>query len=101
MRKLLPLTLLAFGTAAVAAQQQPSPSPRQSTLPAAQAAPQRSRESDLQRRIRGELLAGGTAPVSKREREGVGAGAKPHMHFDALDRGLHRRSEAKVIPPGE
>ena len=101
MRKLLPITFLAFSTAAVAAPQQPSPPPRQSTPPAAQAAPQGSRESDFQRRIRGGLLAGGTAPVSKAESEGVGAGAKPHMHFDALARGLHRRSEAKVIPPGK
>ena len=102
MRKLLlPFTLFALSAAAVAAQQQPSPPAKQSTPPAAPASPQGSQESDLQRRIRGGLLAGGTAPVSKRESEGVGAGAKPHMHFDQLDRGLHRRSEAKVIPPGE
>ena len=58
-------------------------------------------ESNYERRVRTEGAAGGTAPVPKEEREGVGAGAKPHMHFDQIDRGLHRRSEAEVIAPSK
>lgn len=99
MRKLLllTLTLAAFG---VAAQQQPSPQPAgPGAKPAAPPAGKQGGESDYEWRIRTEGAAGGTAAVPERERKGVGAGAKEHMHFDALGRGLHRRSDAQVIAP--
>lgn len=93
MRKLFLFAALTCAAFSVAAQQQ-SP-PKQTDQSA------RKGESDFQRRQRVEGAAGGTAPVPKEEREGVGAGAKPHMHFDQLDRGLHRRSDAEVIAPAK
>ena len=98
MRKLLLLATLTFAAFSVAAQQQP----QQSDPEKKQAAPAgKKSESNYERRIRTEGAAGGTAPVPEEEREGVGAGAKPHMHFDQLDRGLHRRSDAEVIAPAK
>jgi hypothetical protein len=99
MRKLLLFTAFAFAASSVAAQQQPA-EPAQNGKPAAAAATKK-KESNLERRQRVEGAAGGTAPVPKEERESVGAGAKPHMHFDQLDRGLHRKSDAEVITPAE
>ena len=89
--RLASLLILSAAAFSVAAQQQASPPKRDQ--------PQGKQESDYERRIRTEGAAGGTRPPPAREREGVGAGAKPHMHFDALDRGLHRRSDAEVIAP--
>lgn len=96
MRKPLLLTF-AFAAFSVAAQQQPDAPPAPADKAAASGG--KKEESDYERRIRTEGAAGGTAPVPKEEREGVGAGAKPHMHFDQIDRGLHRRSDAEVIAP--
>jgi hypothetical protein len=98
MRKILLFIPFVFAAFSVAAQQQPAPAPdgKPATAPARKKA-----ESNLERRLRAEGAAGGTAPVPKEERESVGAGAKPHMHFDALDRGLHRRSDAEVIAPSK
>jgi hypothetical protein len=100
MRKLLLFTTFAFAASSVAAQQQPA-EPAQNGKPAAAAATKKKGESNLERRQRVEGAAGGTAPVPKEERESVGAGAKPHMHFDQIDRGLHRKSDAEVITPAE
>jgi hypothetical protein len=95
MRKFLVFTALTLAAFSVAAQQQPA----EQKKPPAPAA--KKGESDLERRIRTEGAAGGTAPVPKEQREGVGAGAKPHMHFDQLGRGMHRRSDAEVVTPAE
>jgi hypothetical protein len=102
MRKLLLLVVFSLAGLPVAAQQQAS----QPTKPAPAAKDKQGKqdtqgkqESDYEWRMRTEGAAGGTKPVPEREREGVGAGAKPHMHFDQLDRGLHRRSDAEVIVP--
>ena len=100
MRKLLLFTALSLAGFSVAAQQQPSRPTDHKPSPAAKSQPGKQ-ESDYERRIRAEGAAGGTSPVPPEEREGVGAGAKPHMHFDPLDRGLHRRSEAEVIAPAK
>lgn len=40
-------------------------------------------------------------PPPPEEREGVGAGAKEPMHFDPIDRGLHRRSDTEVVAPAK
>jgi hypothetical protein len=97
MRKLLFFTTLTLAAFSVAAQQQPAQPAGNGKPPAAAAA--KKGESSYERRLRVEGAAGGTAPVPKDERESVGAGAKPHMHFDQLERGLHRRSDADVIAP--
>jgi hypothetical protein len=92
MRSVL-LTTLTLAAFSVAAQQQPqAPDQRK---PAAGA----KKDSNLERRLRTEGAAGGTAPVPEEQRKGVGAGAKPHLHDDRLDRGMHRRSDAEVISP--
>ncbi|HYX65843.1 MAG TPA: hypothetical protein VE935_16620 [Burkholderiales bacterium] len=91
--RLASLLVLSAVSFSVAAQQQPSP-PKQDK-------PQGKRESSYEWRIRTEGAAGGTQPPPEREREGVGAGAKPHMRFDPLDRGLHRRSDAEVVEPAK
>ena len=97
MRKPLLLITFTFAAFSVAAEQQP-PSTEKKT----QSAPAAKKgESDYERRIRTEGAAGGTAPVPEEQRESVGAGAKPHMHFDPLDRGLHRRSDDEVIAPAK
>jgi len=90
MRQSVLFILLSFAAFSVAAQQQ---APQKDTV--------KKGESDFERRIRVEGAAGGTAPVPKEQRKGVGAGAKRHMHFDPLDRGLHRRSDAEVIAPAK
>jgi hypothetical protein len=96
MRQILVFAVLSFAGFSVAAQQQPpAKAPQQGDKPAAGA----KQESNLEKRIRTEGAAGGTAPVPPEEREGVGAGAKPHVHFDQLQRGLHRRSTDEVIEP--
>ena len=95
MRKFLVFTTLTLAAFSVAAQQQPA----EKEKPSAPAA--KKDESNLERRIRTEGAAGGTAPVPKEQREAVGAGAKPHMHFDQLDRGMHRRSDAEAIAPAK
>jgi hypothetical protein len=105
MRKQLLFIALAFAAFPVAAQQQ-SQSSDNGKAPAASQASKKGEngkkgESDYERRIRTEGAAGGTAPVPQEERQGVGAGAKPHMHFDPMDRGLHRRSEADVVAPSK
>jgi hypothetical protein len=97
MRKPLLFITFAFAAFSVAAQQQPPAAPPGGGKPAASSG--KKQESNYERRIRAEGAAGGTAPVPKDEREGVGAGAKPHLHFDPIDRGLHRRSDAEVIAP--
>ena len=99
MRKPLLFVTFAFAAFSVAAQQQPPAVPPGSGKPAASSG--KKEESNYERRIRTEGAAGGTAPVPKDERKGVGAGAKPHLHFDQIDRGLHRRSDAEVIAPPE
>ncbi len=99
MRKPLLFITLAFAAFSVAAQQQPPASPAGGNKPAASGG--KKEESNYERRVRIEGAAGGTAPVPKEAREGVGAGAKPHMHFDPIDRGLHRRSDAEVIGPSK
>jgi hypothetical protein len=96
MRKFLVFTTLTLAAFSVAAQQQP---PAEKEKPSAPAA--KKGESNLERRIRTEGAAGGTAPVPKEQREAVGAGAKPHMHFAPIDRGMHRRSDAEVVTPAE
>lgn len=95
MRKFLIFATLTLAAFSVAAQQQPAEKEKPAT-PAA-----KKDESNLERRIRTEGAAGGTAPVPKEQRQAVGAGAKPHMHFDQLDRGMHRRSDAEVVTPAE
>ncbi len=100
MRKLLLLVTLTFAALPVAAQQQPV-KPAAKEAQAAPAAKAQKGQSDFERRIRADGAVGGTAPVPEEERESVGAGAKPHMHFDQLDRGLHRRSDAEVIAPAK
>jgi hypothetical protein len=97
MRKPLLFMTLAFAAFSVAAQQQPAPAG--GGKPSASSG--KKEESNYERRIRTEGAAGGTAPVPKEAREGVGAGAKPHMHFDPIDRGLHRRSDAEVVAPAK
>jgi len=97
MRKPLLFMTLALAAFSVAAQQQPAPA--SGGKPSASNG--KKEESTYERRIRTEGAAGGTAPVPKEEREGVGAGAKPHMHFDPIDRGLRRRSDAEVIAPSK
>jgi hypothetical protein len=97
MRKILLFSTLTFAALSVAAQQQPAqPSGKEK-----QAAPAGKSESNFERRIRTEGAAGGTAPVPEEQRKSVGAGAKPHTHFDPLDRGLQRRSDAEVIAPAK
>ncbi len=96
MHKPLLFITLAFAAFSVAARQQPA---ARGDKPADSGG--KKQESNYERRIRTEGAAGGTAPVPKDEREGVGAGAKPHMHFDPIDRGLHRRSDAEVIAPSK
>lgn len=91
--RLASLLVLSAVSFSVAAQQQPSP-PKHDK-------PQGKQESSYEWRIRTEGAAGGTQPPPEREREGVGAGAKPHMRFDPLDRGLHRRSDAEVVEPAK
>ena len=91
--RLASLLILSAVSFSVAAQQQPSP-PKQDK-------PRGKQESSYEWRIRTEGAAGGTQPPPQREREGVGAGAKPHMRFDPLDRGLHRRSGAEVVEPAQ
>ena len=105
MRKQLLFIALAFAAFSVAAQQQSPPSDN-GKAPAASPAGKKGEngkkgESDYERRIRTEGAAGGTAPVPKEEREGVGAGARPHMHFDQMNRGLHRRSDSDVVAPSK
>lgn len=100
MRKLLLFSTLAFAAFSVAAQQQPA-SPHGKEKQSAPAPAAKKDESDFERRIRTEGATGGTAPVPEEQRESVGAGAKPHMHFDQFDRGLHRRSDAEVIAPAK
>ncbi len=98
MRKLLLFAVFSLAGCPVAAQQQSAQAPKQEVQPTA--APQKvTQERDYQWRERTEGVISGVRPVPEREIEGVGAGAKPHMHFDQLDRGLHRRSEAEVITP--
>ena len=97
MRKPLLFMTLAFAAFSVAAQQQPAPAG--GGKPSASSG--KKEDSNYERRIRTEGAAGGTAPVPKEAREGVGAGAKPHMHFDPIDRGLHRRSDAEVVAPAK
>jgi len=91
MRKILLFAALMGAVLPVAAQQQAPGKSKQND--------NKKAETDLQRRLRVEGAAGGTAPVPKEEREAVGAGAKRHMHFAPLDRGMHRRSDAEVITP--
>ena len=91
--RLASLLVLSAVSISVAAQQQPAP-PKQDK-------PQGKQESSYEWRIRTEGAAGGTQPPPQREREGVGAGAKPHMRFEPLDRGLHRRSDAEVVEPAK
>ena len=88
------LSLAAFS---VAAQQQPAKKPAapQAAKPASQAS---SQESAYEWRLRTEGAAGGTQPVPKRELEGVGAGAKPHLDYDLK---LRRRTEKDVIAPAK
>lgn len=92
MRKLFLFAALMCAVSSVAAQQQPAQQSSQNA---------RKGETNLERRLRVEGAAGGTAPVPKDEREAVGAGAKRHLHFDPLDRGMHRRSDAEVITPAK
>lgn len=92
MRQSVLFILLSFAAFSVAAQQQ---------APRKDATKKEKGESSFERRQRVDGAAGGTAPVPKDQREGVGAGAKRHMHFDQLDRGLHRRSDAEVIAPAK
>ena len=99
MTKLLLFLAFAFIASPVAAQQQGAAGPSAGDKPAASTG--KKGESDYERRIRAEGAAGGTAPVPKEEREGVGAGAKAHMHFDPIQRGMHRRSDAEVIAPSK
>lgn len=99
MRKFLVFAAFTVAASAVAAQQQAPQKAPELAKPAAQAG--KNGKSDLERRLRVEGAAGGTAPVPKEQRQGVGAGAKPHVHDDRLDRGLHRRSDAEVVKPAE
>ena len=96
--RLASLLVLSAVSFSVAAQQQPSP-PKQDKPQGKQESSRQ--ESSYEWRIRTEGAAGGTQPPPEREREGVGAGAKPHMRFDPLDRGLHRRSDAEVVEPAK
>ena len=99
MRKFLLFAVLSLAGFSVAAQQQlppPAPAPDDAALKAEK---RKEQESNAQWRERTDGSVGGTAPSTEREREGVGAGAKPHMHFDALSRGLHRRAEEGVVEP--
>ncbi len=101
MRKLVLFTVFWLAGFSVAAQQQAAQPPKQQKPPTSAAQKQDKGESDYERRIRTEGAAGGTAPLPKEQREGVGAGAKPHLHSDQLDRGLHRRSDDEVIAPAK
>lgn len=101
MLKVVLFTVFSHAAFSVAAQQQPPQAPRKESPAPSTAKKQGGEESNYERRIRTEGAAGGTAPVPEEAREGVGAGAKPHMHFDQLDRGLHRRSDAEVIAPSK
>jgi hypothetical protein len=98
MRKFLLFTVLSAAGFSVAAQQQlpPPPKPDDAALKAEKT---KEQESNAAWRDRTDGAAGGTSPSTERERQGVGAGAKPHMHFDPLDRGLRRRSEDPVVEP--
>ena len=91
MRHLFLFAVLSCAAFSVAAQQQQP----QKQAPVDQKAP------NLENRLRTEGAAGGTAPVPEEQRKSVGAGAKPHVHDDRLDRGLHRRSDAGVITPAQ
>jgi len=91
MPKFLLFATLSLTAFSVAAQQQPPP-----RKPKAE-----KQESAYERRIRTEGAAGGTAPPPEQVREGVGAGAKPHMHYDQMDAGLERRVPDEVIRPGK
>jgi hypothetical protein len=107
MRKLVLFSLFSLSAFSVAAQQQSQPPKQQKqAAPAAKKDAKEDNkdakeENNLERRLRTEGAAGGTAPVPREQREGVGAGAKPHMHDDRLDRGLHRRSQDEVIEPAK
>ena len=96
MRKLLLFAILSLAALSAGARPPPSAGASPKGKPPAGKA-----ESDYERRIRTEGAAGGTAPVPERERQGVGAGAKPHMHFDQIGRGLRRRSDDAVIAPAK
>lgn len=91
MRKPFIFTVLSCAAFSVAAQQQ---------QPEKQA-PVEKKDPNLEKRLRTEGAAGGTAPVPEEQRKSVGAGAKPHLHDDRLDRGLYRRSDAEVITPAK
>jgi len=91
MQKLLIFTLLSCAAFSVAAQQQ-QPQKRPNA---------EKKDPKLEKRLRTEGAAGGTAPVPEEQRKSVGAGASPHLHDDRLDRGLHRRSDAEVITPSK
>jgi hypothetical protein len=90
MRNVFIFAVLSCTAFSVAAQQQ------QTEIPRAE-----KKDPNLQKRLRTEGAAGGTAPVPEEQRKSVGAGARPHVHDDRLDRGLHRRSDAEVITPSE
>jgi hypothetical protein len=92
MRNVFLFAALWCAAFSVAAQQQPPPE----KPPAAE-----KKDPNLEKRLRAEGAAGGTAPVPEQQRKSVGAGAKPHLHDDRLDRGLHRRSDAEVIAPSK
>jgi hypothetical protein len=103
MRKIVLLAVISLVAAPVAAEQQATPQQDNQTkaaVPAKKPADGKQ-ENSYEWRIRTEGSAGGTAPAPEQEREGVGAGAKEHMRFDQLDRGLHRRSDAEVIAPSK
>jgi len=103
MPKIVLLAVISLAASPVAAQQQPPQQQQTQAKPATPAAKPSGgkQENSYEWRIRTEGSAGGTAPAPEQEREGVGAGAKEHMRFDQLDRGLHRRSDAEVIAPSK
>lgn len=99
MRKLLLFVVFSLAGFSVVAQQRTPQAPKEGAQPPAATQEKGAQESDSQWRERSEGVVSGVRPVPEREIEGVGAGAKPHLHFDQLDRGLHRRSKAEVIAP--
>jgi hypothetical protein len=98
MRALFLFSFLAAASFAVVAQQQEPDKPASNAKEQQQ--PKGEPESPAAKaRIRVDGAAGGTAPVPEEARKGVGAGAKPHLHFDQLKQGLHRRVPDPVIEP--
>ena len=98
MRRLIVFTFFTLASFSVAAQQQEPDKPASNAKEQQQ--PKDEPESPAAKaRIRVEGAAGGTAPVPEEARSGVGAGAKPHLHFDQLKQGLHRRVPDPVIEP--